>query len=114
MNFKQFLKPERRKIMTTIIITLLFIGYWLYVWFSGHGCTLWTGPLEKLCEPLYSLPWEGSCPPYHCGKPDFLTSIAIEIYFPLFYLWILISISVIPYIISCLIVWIYDKVKKKK
>jgi len=114
MNWKQFLKPDRKKVIITIIIFLLVIAYWLYGWFSSFGCTLWAGPSEKLCEPIYSLPWEGRCPPYHCGKPDAITSIMIEIYPLLLIIWILASISIIPYLFSCIISWLYDSYRKPK
>jgi hypothetical protein len=49
------------------------------------------------------MPWEDPCSG-HCSKPSLLNSIIIEIYYPLF--------IIASYIISCLIVWLYDKKKK--
>ena len=109
MKLKQFLKPDWKKIVLTIIISLFFIGYWTYTFFQGlFSCPLIVG-LERSCNyTYYELPWE-TCTTY-CGKPDILTSIMIAIY-PI--LWFF-GIFVIPYPLSCLIVWIYDKARKKK
>jgi hypothetical protein len=103
MNWKEFLKPDWRKIALTIIIFLFFIGYWVYNFFVGiFG---WCEP----CNHEYYLPWEsGACG--HCGYPDLLTYILIEIYWPL----AIIIALFISYLLSCLIVWIYDKFRKVK
>jgi hypothetical protein len=114
MNWKQFLKPDRRKIIITIIIFLLVIVYWFYGSWGFIECGLWPGGSESgsLCEPSYSLPWE-SCS-FHCGKPDAIISIMIEIYPILLIIWNLASISIIPYLLSCIISWLYDSYRKPR
>jgi hypothetical protein len=60
------------------------------------------------CYICYSLPWEQCQCDNHCGKPDATTSIMIAVYPPLFTIGFLIT----PYLISCFIVWLYDKFRK--
>jgi len=96
MNIKKFLKPNWRKIVLFIIIfVLLFYS-------------------EIICKPMYvkttahydftgtSKSSEGWL--YPCG---FLSQIVKD---SITYLLLSLLIS---YFLSCLIVWIYDKVKKK-
>jgi len=59
------------------------------------------------CNDNYTLPWNSIS---FCGKPDFLTSILIEIFNPLIFVFAIIA----SYLLSCLIVWIYDKLRKRK
>ena len=116
MSLKKFLKPSKRKIaLTACIFFIIFFAEGL--WFTYN-----TGIFGFFCSipscnnnELYSLPWEPYLLPfapcgYHCGHPDFLTSIIIEIYWPLY----IIGHILISYLLSCLIVWIYDKIKVKK
>ena len=96
MNWKQFLKPEWRKIVLFVIIFIL-------LFYS-----------ETVCRPIYfktttrhdftgtsesSEGWK-----YPCG---FLSQITID---TTTYLFLSLLIS---YLLSCLIVWVYGKVKKK-
>lgn len=98
MDWKHFLKPGWRK----IVIFTIFLFYILNRILSVNYCPTNAIPW---CDISYTMPWENPCSG-HCAKPDLLTSIIIEIYYPLF--------TIVSYIISCLIVWIYDKFRKKQ
>ena len=93
MNLKQFLKPDWRK----IVITIVSIFYVLLVIVSFI-----TGGMFVDCtEEGFRLH------PESCGYKKPLIEINdLRVTF-------IISI-VISYILSCLIVWIYDKFRKKK
>jgi hypothetical protein len=124
MNWKEFIKPDWRKIVLFVIIFIIEFSYY----FNSSVCfcplsACATAQTEQAtarmqnisidiepCDTCYSLPWE-QCPcDRYCGKPDTITSIMIAIYSPLF----TIAILIIPYLLSCLIVWVYDKYRKKK
>jgi len=107
MTLKKFLKPEYRKLVVFVI--LVCIGFLIYV-ITPKAVT--TGP----------------SPPPTIG--EYITSLIILILFIPFFITFLIvpiSFSILNYIygtgiiltfiywylLSCFIVWIYDKVKKK-
>jgi len=103
MNLKQFLKPDWRKIV-------IFVLFFIFI-FS----------LEFICLPKleYKMGRIVEVELYYpCG---FLSQIIdYEMYFYvlrgeswLFNYFHLFLDLIISYLISCLIVWIYDKVKKK-
>jgi ribose/xylose/arabinose/galactoside ABC-type transport system permease subunit len=101
MKIKQFLKPDWRKIVIFALLTL-------FSFLITYGTTflIYRGfPLPysfKMCEyPIYSLPCK------NC--PNDLTCFGEE-----FHLLFLSFDIIVFYLLSCLIVWIYDKVKKKK
>lgn len=109
MNWKQFLKLNRRKVFLTIIILLILfpIEIW-YLFGFGPGGTMLCGtalPIsESTSNPIYneesySLPWERCS---QSGYPDLLTSILIVIFWPLF----IIGNFVISYLLTCFIAWI--------
>ena len=85
MNWKQFLKPDWRKI--SIFVALFAISL-LYQY---------EGPCLEICFPTRGLPF----PIF--WLPDSIWEFALRLIIDLFF-W---------YFISCLIAWIYDKVKKK-
>ena len=94
MNWKGFLKPDKRKIVVLIII-LLFIS--LDILF-GHITGIIGDILLKI--PFFTL----FCPSFgissiFCLIQNIIAIIIIPIY------W---------YLLSCLIVWIYDKIRKGK
>ena len=100
MNVKQFLKPDQGKIVILVIITIvlsLLPFKFGSVYYNAHGLPL---PLY-FCMPngLYVYP---EAPAPNCGFVDY----------PYLYLYSLIDI-VFWYLISCFIIWIYDKLKKK-
>ena len=96
MNWKQFLKPNRRKIIVGLLFFVLIslslptysfkaptYGIPLEFYYVGHN------PSSTFCQ----------LPP--CPEPWFnFPNLLIDLVF-----W---------YILSCLIVWIYDKFRKKK
>jgi len=88
MNLKQFLKPDWRKIVLTIILSLIV---YFFLWFNNIACVreMMTG---------------------HCmGASRKLEDIFIRYLQPQNFL----AILILWYLFSCLITWIYDKVKKK-
>jgi hypothetical protein len=83
MNWKEFLKPNRKKILMFIILLIIFV-------FSFYG----SGVLFYLGVFLYPIIISiGSLNCYNCG----LIGIVLNI----FYL----------YFLSCFIVWIFDRFK---
>jgi hypothetical protein len=95
MNWKKFLKPDWRKILLTILIGILAFLIFME---TGIYCKPCASETECVCP--YSLPQ--------------LLSFPIFIIWAQSNDWIIISSSILYwYILSCLIVWIYDKVKKK-
>jgi len=98
MNFKQFLKPDWRKIVLSIFIATSFI---LPALFVTSGTNAYILAILKIILMFLSLPL-------------FLASLIIkDADLGVFIFLILISI-IYWYLLSCIIAWIYDKVKKKK
>jgi hypothetical protein len=100
MNWKEFLKPDLRKVAIFLIIFFL-LPVPLYV-----GCT----PCHAFC--IFCFPhWE------FISLFSFLTNIIeneyYHYYLQVFAIFIYILELITFYSISCLIVWIYEKVKKK-
>jgi hypothetical protein len=107
VTFKQFLKPDWRKIVVTVIIPLIVVI---------PGCaSLW-----DYYESFQNMSSHG----HSCSSLDYIVSYLIfimpiktarvdpgglksEINY-LIFTWIA------WYLLSCLIIWIYDEVKKKK
>jgi hypothetical protein len=88
MDWKQFLKPDWKKILLTVILFLISTRY---VSFLGLDAPYYIGfPINV----YYMAGWPMST------KGFFYLGIVIDL---IFY-----------YLISCLIVWIYDKVRKKR
>jgi len=81
MNWKQFLKPDWRKIVLTILLMILPTIFIKGITSILHSCPV--GTIN--CPPLFD--WE-----------SFVVMFTISL--------------IITYLLSCLIVWIYDKVKK--
>lgn len=94
MNWKEFLKPDWRKIVIFVILFVMLI----------------------IIANLY--------PPKLI--PSWLENLNIIFYFPDFFIFEILKLSISTviflfildliywYLLSCLIVWVYDKVKKKK
>ena len=125
MTIKQFLKPDWRKILIFVVLVILtyffgIIEYYPWEMAVAGGVTLKTNifllPFSfnlKCSRAVIPTP-----PPWQCSgnvilendwsiKPDFtffLSNYPLQISINIVY-W---------YFLSCLIVWIYDKVKKKK
>ena len=82
MNWKEFLKPDWRKIVITILLMILPTIFIKGITDIFHSCPV--GMIN--CPPLFD--WE-----------SFMVMFTISL--------------IITYLLSCLIVWIYDKLKKK-
>jgi hypothetical protein len=87
MNFKQFLKPDWRKIVIFIVLLIVFLP-----WKS-----------DIIVGELYWRAWGFPWPILAHKEGLFLTLIYQGLIIDLIF-W---------YLISCLIIWIYDKLKKK-
>ncbi len=104
MKFKQFLKLGWKKIALTII--LIPLTFFVFIFLKEFYCG-WL-----ICQPspcsgdLYSIPWECGCPICSLEQP-------INLYFQTLLIAFYVSFLLLSYLLSCLIVWIYDKVKKK-
>lgn len=108
MSLKKFLKPDKRKILIflVIIIVSLITGF-LGACFGGHG-------------PCYIFPWSYISLVFfsigtiftHIGDLFWNEQENIVFIYIFSYMGIILNI-LYWYILSCLIVWIYDKVKKK-
>ena len=90
MNWKQFLKPDWRK--TLLFILILFAIVFLL-------------PVSTYAGPC-------ALPPSNCPNQLSISDI-VKIYGLSEALMFLILGAVFSYIISCLIVWIYGKIRKK-
>jgi hypothetical protein len=102
MKWKNFLRPSLVKIILVIILLGLSYFYVRLEYYYGGGSILFHG----LPFPYYQC--TTSCLPNspcstHC---DF--NIGPDI-FP--FLWLVVDV-IILYLVSCLMVWIYNKVKK--
>jgi len=105
-TIKQFLKPDWRKIvifvilLSSILLTIYFLGF-----YDRNAI------LKKISDNAFgkiecpACPLIGTCENYKCKYylPDISTSIAY-----------LIGFGIISYLLSCLIVWIYDKFRGRK
>lgn len=85
MTFKQFLKPDWRKIAITAIMFIFFVFFLTYSIYSG-------GVGFSFGFPIHT-----------SRNPSILEQIYISIIDLVFW-----------YLLSCLIIWIYDKFRKKK
>lgn len=93
MNWKEFLKPDWRKIVLTIII--FFILGFVFVFFTSCFCPR-TSYNTSQCQSYFYLPWD-CCPVPHCGNPDLLTLILSKIYSPS----IIVVNLIFSYLFSC-------------
>ena len=121
MNWKEFLKPNGRKIAVFLILFLISLFCILY--FSGFGpprdfrqdcCNIQNTFNAQVCNGIIS----GTVPGFRSGlyfnkTPEEICreyNLSVLESLMLF----IIIIFVIPYLLSCIIIWIYYKVKKKK
>jgi hypothetical protein len=107
-----FLKPDKKRILITVILSIILFTYSFVS--MVMFCSLSRSTTEKPCDSYYSLPWEGPCPRIYCGRPDSLTSIMIAVYPLINFIGEIMSFIITPYFLSCLIFWVYDKIKKMK
>ena len=103
MNLKQFLKPEWRKI--AIFLILIGSTYFLPLIPMSFKCP--PCPPGAICVP---------CRPQAFNLmrlPEVLNYIKpVEYGYMIHYPLLLIELTIF-YLLSCLIIWIYDKLKKK-
>jgi hypothetical protein len=97
MNLKQFLKPDRNKIVIFIILAIILSQIKIY--FTCPDCPTFQG----LPFPIYT--FGGLMLPIRMvGMERNYNLDCIPLFFDLIF-W---------YLFSCFIIWIYDKVKKKE
>jgi len=87
MNWKEFLKPDLKKVITFIIIAVLGISY-IFLFRVLAGLSILDLPSVLIFGVLIENYYE------------FGRAILVNVLY-----W---------YVLSCLIIWIYNKVKKKK
>ena len=100
MTFKQFLKPDWRKTVLAIIFIILPI----YAWFTDE--TSYAIGILWILGAFLVLP--------SAVVLSLLYKIGIDSTNEIKIITIFLVSSIIYYLFSCLIFWIYDKVKKKK
>jgi len=104
MILKQFLKPDWRKIVIFIIV--LIVIYFLPIYPCQTIISPWMGRPRHTKTEFIPV-WYVISKRFNWGiKSDPLQTWNCN---PLFILFLLIVL----YLLSCLIIWIYDKVKKK-
>ena len=101
MNLKQFLKPDWRKIVMFIVLLIIFLVIYKYKLSLMTGELPFSFPVKGLPLPIYiGCPEKMECPERTEGFEKLLkVFLIIDLFF-----W---------YFISCFIIWIYKKVKKK-
>jgi SNF family Na+-dependent transporter len=99
MNWKRFLKPDRRKIVIFVVLLIIFIV---------GNLVVYAGPESSSMKGIPFVYFINGC----IGKPG---SPCYDNYFDLknFIIDAIFSF-VFSFMISYLIIWIYDKLKKKK
>ena len=115
MSIKQFLKPEQRKIAIFFAIIILeFVMILIFLYSFSYSAA--SDPYEECC---LGHPYTTYCSEYwnmteeKCSVEKVSREIEYN-YRRITFILILILVLIINYLISCLIVWIYDKMKKKK
>ena len=115
MNWKKFLKPDWRRIVLTLIIILIFpLPYW-------NG-TLCEQCLEEPCSPCpdtnfdpaligWYFTWRSSF--YGHGRVIGWHNQALNVLEGILMKLLIIGLP-ISYLLSCLIIWVYDKYRKKR
>lgn len=114
MNWKQFLKPDRRKIVLFVLLAILFI-FSIMIYLSsippGALCTTEECKIERARQDLIDILFLLIVSPflvldeYLVGYiPEFSNALNLIAIILSFFYW---------YILSCFIVWIYDRFRKK-
>jgi len=104
MSWKEFLKPDWRKIVLALIIFFLPIPF----------PELVMCPFSCIFNPVENVTSCPKCLPYEIRIVSLgWHSIEMFLVFPYFmFLTIILLTAVFSYILSCVIVWIYNKVKR--
>jgi len=93
-SLKEFLRPDWRKIVIVLII-------FAYLYF-----------FSRFLSAIYiACPKQPDFFDFHCGS--FFEIVEIILFWPLYFFHNFVFGILYWYLISCLIIWIYDKVKKK-
>ncbi|OIO45419.1 MAG: hypothetical protein AUJ24_00695 [Parcubacteria group bacterium CG1_02_36_42] len=101
MSYKEFLKPDWRKIV--IFIVLFFLSNAI-PYIPIKDCSLEFGGCDwELCQPSLFYCKHTEAAQYYLG----IENPWIQMILILFFMF------VFPYLLSCLIIWVYDKLKKK-
>ena len=101
MNWKKFLKPNPKKVTLFVALApaLYFTAFFFGCFFVGAK------PIVKLFEPECSYPLDEFLIITLGSPADMIFNyLHVNVIFIDFIYW---------YLLSCLIIWIYDKVKKK-
>ena len=102
MNWKQFLKPEWKKII--IFVILLFVAPFPFIRGESMMCIQMVGadcPLSITTDFTFGVPII-----FHQNQFSSATlTNVLPLFFPIHLIY--------AYILSCVIVWIYDRVRKK-
>lgn len=110
MNFKQFLKPDLRKIILWILFCVIFLLIIpsLYIHLKYFQETPYSVEFRafKGFPLIYYSPGSGGCIPGDSG----MVCVNMPSSFNVGYLVIDV---IFWYLLFCLIIWIYDKVKRK-
>jgi hypothetical protein len=106
MDWKEFLKPDWRKILIVIFITLwLFWSYWNGGESYAGPIFLWPFLLIGVFQlAIFVFPWMSLV---------YKTGLTTDIPMWARFIIIILGSFIYSYILSCLIVWFNDKVKKK-
>jgi len=102
MDWKEFLKPTKNKLMISIIITIAWILLLRYI----------VSNTNVMCEMCSGICPSGNYVSYLIVPPVCYCCVSLsEVYNN--YLWNLIIPFIFSYFLSCLILWVYGKRKKK-
>ncbi|OGI12694.1 hypothetical protein A3K64_03930 [Candidatus Micrarchaeota archaeon RBG_16_36_9] len=99
MTFKQFLKPDWRKIVIFVIFLIVSLFFAFYTDISDNISDIFSPLLFVLIFPWYLF----------LGLISFISLSSVYLFFISF-----IPVIIYQYLLSCLIVWIYDKLRKRK
>jgi len=94
MNWKEFLKPDWRKIIIFLVVLSIFSFTTIVFLFMNEPLTFF------------------DCFPKQCSSGVYDELHNIYVWRPFLSEYLPISLVII-YLLSCFIIWIYDKVKKK-
>jgi len=103
MTIKKFLKPDWRKIVLSFLLfVLLFFTLGLRA--RTGACVRDEEGIPRWCDSIIGFPLEFTLFSDYTPVPVIFSFLFIDIIF-----WCLVS-----YLLSCLIIWVYDKYKKKR
>lgn len=132
MNWKEFLKPDWRKVLIFVVIGfLVFIDTWRYetsekgIWVEDKSYEISKTIVVGIrgASSCYHVPTSFKEPPVRICTFSLnpliwlFPNVKINVEGGMLYIKLLIATYLIPllywYLLSCLLIWIYDKVKKK-